>query len=166
MLFRLIHWSAVFKNSSISLRSFAYSPLIFTTCRCFAVLCWLQRCLMKWWTNRIAIPRWTSLPILISSSFAVIVPSKSIVLIADVHALYLFSGRIINSCLKLINQPRIVFLPSSGASDLSLLRASIASQGIGLCRCSGRAQVSIASNGAWAHCTKLSVPLISTVREI
>ncbi len=109
MLFRLISLCAVFKNSSMSSRSFACSPLIFTGCRCFAILCRLQRWLMKWWTNGIAIPRWTSLPLFVSSSFAVIVSSESIVLIAVIHTLCLFSGRIINSCLKLINQPRIVF---------------------------------------------------------
>ncbi len=161
MLFRLIPLCAIFKNSSISLRSYAYFPLIFTAPRRFAVLCRSQRQLMKWWTNGIAIPRCTRLPIFVSSSFAVIVPSESIVLIAVVHALYLFFGRILNSCLKLINQPRIVFLSSSGASDVSLLHASITSWGIGMCWCSGRAQVSIAGSGAWLHRTKLSIPSIS-----
>ncbi len=166
MLFRLIPLCAVFDNSSISLRSFAYSPLIFTARRNFAVLCRSQRWLMKWWTNRIAIPRWTSLPIFVSSSFTAVIPSESIDLIAIVHALYLFSGRIISSCLKSINQPRIFFLSLGGAFDANLLCVSITSQGISLCWCSGRAQVSIASNGAWSHRTKLSIPLSSTVREI
>ncbi len=96
------------KNSSISLRSFAYSPLIFTTHRHFAVLCRLQRQLMKWWTNRIAILRWTSLPIFVSSSFAVVIPSERIVLIAIVHTLYLYS------CLKLITNPGLCFFLSVG----------------------------------------------------
>ncbi len=140
MLFSLIPLCAGFKNSSISLRSFVYSPLIFTA-RChFAVLCRLRRRLMKWWAKGIAIPRWTSWPIFVSSSFAVIIPSESIVLITLVHTLYLFFGRKIKSCLKSINQPRIVFLSSSGVSDASLLHASITSQGIGLCWCSGHSK--------------------------
>jgi len=85
-----------------------------------------------------------------SISFAVEAPSSD-------HAINLFLGRRIKSWRKLMSHP---------ASDFSLFLASIVSWGIGSFLCSGREHVSNARRGARLHGTRLSVPSMSTVREM
>ena len=87
----------------------------------------------------------------ISSVFAVVVPLLSIASIAFVQAVNLMSGRMINSLLKSMNQPRIVFVSSNGAFDSSLFLVSIVSCGIGPALARGLEHMSNIRRGALLH---------------
>ncbi len=165
MLFKLIPLIAIFKNPSMSCRSLRYSPLIFTDCHCLAVEWRSCRRLRKWCTNGIAIPRWMSQPIFVSSIFVVVVPSLIIDSIAVVQAVNLLSDRMIKSHQKLMSQPRIVFVSYSKASDSSLFLASIVSLEMGLLSSRGREHMSNMRRGALLHWMRLSEPSTSTVNE-
>ena len=84
---------------------------------------------MKWRMLGNTMLRWTSLPMLHSSSFGFVDLFVIISLIALDHAVNLFIGSLTVRVLKSKNQPRMVLVSSRPASAISFARAAIGSLG-------------------------------------
>ncbi len=163
MLLRLIPLFAFFRKPSIILKSFAYSPLTLTD-RLQVAVRWrsLSR-LMKWWMKGRTSPRWTKRPMCCSISFAVADPSWMIFSIADVQALNLLSGIVIQRQQKSRNHPTIIFCSSNIASTASLSLASIVLRGLGSFRSRGKHMCwkqGGERNHSWQDCLSLRFQLL------
>ena len=154
---------AIFMMLIMRRRSLRHSSFMFIARLLFALV-WRSRSrLKKWCTNGTAIPMCPSRPMMLSISFAVVVPRVSTDERSSVHATNLLLGSERRRRRVSISQPSTVFCSSRPASALSLLRASKSSRGIGSLMCLGRAVTSIARSVALSHLTTLSVPSITIV---
>jgi hypothetical protein len=119
--------------------------------------------LRKGCTNGTAIPICPSHPMMLSISFAVVVPHFSTDERISVHAIDLLSGSERRRRRVSISHPSTVFCSSRHASELSLLRASKSSRGIGSLMCFGHALISMARRMARSHLITLLVPSMTIV---
>jgi hypothetical protein len=101
-----------------------------------------------------------------SSSLAVDNPSTSSLLMVDVQAMNLFSGREISRRRKSNDQPRIIFFSERPASALSLSLASMLLWGMGSLGWFSHAVASMARSAAACPRATLLEPGMSTVRPM
>ncbi len=119
--------------------------------------------LRKWCTNGTAIPMCPSRPMMLSISFAVVIPHFSTDERISVHATNLLSGSERRRRRVSISQPSTVFCSSRPALVLSLLCASKSLRGIGSLMCFGHALTSMARRVACLHLITLLVPSMTIV---
>ena len=138
---------AFFRKKSMRDRSLVHVALIALFRFSFALVSRSHNLLMKWCTKGKIVVRHPNLPMFDSSSIVIVVFLSIIACIASVHAMCLFDGSDILSCLKSMFQPRIVLVSVSSASAKSLLSATRGMRGMGLFEWTGLPQVWKASRG-------------------
>jgi hypothetical protein len=110
----------------------------------------------------IAIPRCPRCPMMLSISFAVVVPCSITSLMIAVHATNLLLGKESRRRCMSTSHPRTVLHSSNPTSALGLLRVSMFLCGMGLFRCFSQAHASIVRRVAHLHLIALLVPLMIT----
>jgi hypothetical protein len=124
------------------------------------------RRLRKWYTRGMTKPTCPMRPIINSNCFSVVHRFSIIRLISQDHAVYLCSGRVTVSVLKLKSHPRIIFVSVNPPSAINFSNATIRFRGIGSLGSNGQAATSIVRAIAVSSLSAFIVPGRSIVRPI